>query len=214
MIHEGMTPGNKTIKNPGLPEGIHDWSEEARRGYLEELIPEDGNFFPNNGFSWFRNHALYDKVAIEKHGFTSQLAAEEIELIKEKGNQSKGLIDQYELSYGELDRLQQSGNNEQSRIAKNLLEIVSNSPNNLIEDEKKIAESLGIKITLSPTSLKYFPKSDRVSIKHTAGTASKEDAVRWGEICPPNDERKRNEVESWLRKVAEDWLDDNSWIDW
>jgi hypothetical protein len=213
MIHEGMTPGNKTIQNPGLPEGHLDWSEEARCAYLEELIPEDGSFSTKRGFSWFRNHALYDRDAIREHGFTSQITTREIELVKAKGNPSEGLIDQYELSFGALERLQQSENQNHSQAAKNLVQTISNSPNSLIEDERRLAENLGIKITLSPTSVKYFPKSDRVSIKYTACTTSKSDAIRWGEICPPNDDRKRNKVESWLREIVEDWLDKKEWVD-
>jgi hypothetical protein len=204
MIHEGMTPGNKSIQNPGLPEGYLDWSEEARRAYLEELIPEDGNFSTNKGFSWCRNHALYDKEAVEKRGFSSQITTREIELVKDKGNPSEGLIVQYELAYGALERLQQSENHNHSLAARNLVRTISTSSSNLIEDERRIAESLDIKITLSPTSVKYFPKSNRVSIKYTARTTSKGDAIRWGEICPPNDERKRIKVESWLKEVFED----------
>jgi hypothetical protein len=201
MIHEGMTPGSKTIQNPGLPEGYLNWSVEARQAYLEELIPEDGNFLANKGFSWCRNHALYDRDAIEKRGFSSQITTKEIELVKSKGNPSEGLIDQYELSFGALERLQQSENHNHSQAAKNLIQTIMNSPNNLIEDETRIAESLEIKITLSPTSVKYFPRSDRVSIKYTACTTSKNDAIRWSNICPPNDERKRSEVESWLEEI-------------
>jgi hypothetical protein len=201
MIHEGMTPGSKTIQNPGLPEESLNWSVEARQAYLEELIPEDGNFSVNRGFSWCRNHALYDRDVIEKRGYSSQITTREIELVKDKGNSSEGLIDQYELSFGALERLQQSENHNHSQAAKNLVQTIMSSPNNLIEDETRIAESLEIKITLSPTSVKYFPRSDRVSIKYTACTTSKNDAIRWGKICPPNDERKRFEVESWLEEI-------------
>ncbi|MHA1424242.1 MAG: hypothetical protein ACTSSD_19370 [Candidatus Thorarchaeota archaeon] len=52
VINEGMTSGDKTIQNPGLPESYKHWSEEARGAYLEELICEDGNFHPKTGFSW------------------------------------------------------------------------------------------------------------------------------------------------------------------
>ena len=37
---------------------------------------------------------------------------------------------------------------------------------------------------------------------------------RWAEICPPNDVRKRDEVESWIRDRVEDWLDKKEWVDW
>ena len=64
--------------------------------------------------------------------------------------------------------------------------------------EKEIAESLGIRINLSPTSVKYFPRSGRVSVKNTATTETREDTIRWGKNYPPNDERKRRQVEEWL----------------
>ncbi|MHA1138239.1 MAG: hypothetical protein ACTSSE_17305 [Candidatus Thorarchaeota archaeon] len=198
VIKEGMTPGNKTIQNPGLPESYKHWSEEARGAYLEELICEDGNFNKSTGFSWYRNHALHDSNEHGKYDFESVVTPAEIELIKEKDSQSKGLVPKYELSMGELDRMCESSDSKRSQVAKSLREAVLNSPNNLIEDEKKIAESLGIEINLSPVSVKYYPRSGRVSVKHTATTASKEDAAKWGKMCPPNDERKRKKVEEWL----------------
>ena len=88
-----------------------------------------------------------------------------------------------------------------SQVSNSLRDAISNSPNNLIEDEKKIAESLGIQINLSPISVKYYPRSGRVSVKRTATTASKEDALLWGTMCPPNDKRKRKQVEDWLISI-------------
>ena len=73
MIHEGMTPGNKTIQNPGLPEGHLDWSEEARCAYLEELIPEDGGFDSKGYFHWSRQVALFIKDEQNKFGFQSKV---------------------------------------------------------------------------------------------------------------------------------------------
>ncbi len=201
VIKEGMTPGDKTIQNPGLPESYKHWSEEARGAYLEELICEDGNFKKSTGFSWYRNHALHDANEDGRYDFKSVVTPAEIELIKDEGNQSKGLVPQYELSMGELDRQCNSSNPERSQVAQSLRDAISNSPNNLIEDEKKIAESLGIQINLSPISVKYYPRSGRVSVKRTATTASKEDALLWGTMCPPNDARKRKQVEEWLTLI-------------
>jgi hypothetical protein len=203
MIHEGMTPGNKTLQNPGLPDGFLNWSEMARRAYLEELIPEDGSFSKSRGFLWFRNHALYDKEANGRNGFQSVISEKDVQLVREMGNESKGLIDQYELAFGELEKLQWSSHIEHSQAAKKLVTAISDSPNNLIEDEKKLAESLGLQITLSTTSVKYYPKSERVSVKWTAATSTKEDAEHWMDICPPNDDRKRSDAESWRRERSE-----------
>ncbi|MHA2302884.1 MAG: hypothetical protein ACXACD_18215, partial [Candidatus Thorarchaeota archaeon] len=200
MIDEGMTPGNKTLQNPSLPEEFLNWSEKARRAYLEELIPEDGSFSMTRGFSWCRNHALYDSNASDHYRFEPVITTNEVDLVKQSGNATKGLVPQRELSFGKLERLQQSDNRNHSQAATNLVKAISESPNNLIEDEKEIAESLGIQITLSPACVKYFPKTGRVSVKWTATTTTKDDAERWADICPPNDERKRNDVESWLRE--------------
>jgi hypothetical protein len=214
MIHEGMTPGSKTIRNPGLPEGYTKWSEEARRAYLEELIPEEGHFSKRGGFEWNRNHALYDKDEGGKHHFKSVISPEDIQLIIDEGTQTKGLVPQYNLSYGKLEELQFNNDTNKSHSAKRLIEAIKNSPNNLVEDEKKIAESLGIQITLSPPTIRFYPKSERVSVRHSASTSTKNDAIRWGTICPPNDEYKRNKVEEWLREIAEDWLDKQEWTGW
>ncbi len=213
MIHEGMTPGNKTIQNPGLPKGYRNWSEAACKAYLEELIPEDGSFSKSRGFSWFRNHALYDREANDEPGFKPLITTKEVELVKNQGKPRKGLIEQNELAFGKLERLQKSDLIEHAQAARNLVEAIWDSPNNLIEDEKRIAQSLGIQITLVPSMVKYFPKTERVSIKWTAKTARKNDAERWADICPPNDERKRNDVESWLRERVEKWLDNIERLD-
>ncbi len=214
MIHEGMTPGIKTIHNPGLPEGYLDWSEEARRAYLEELIPEDGSFSVSRGFSWSRSHALYVEAEKNSYGFKSVITTEEVKLVKDQGKSVTGLVEHNYLAFGGVEKLQTSEYQSQSKAAKNIVRAIWEYPNNLIEDEKKIAESLGMKITLSPNCVKFFPKSGRLTVNWSASTTRKEDAERWADICPPNDERKRNEVESWIRKRVEDWLDNKEWVDW
>jgi len=214
MIHEGMTPGSKAIQNPGLPSNYTNWSEEARRAYLEELIPEEGSFSTHRGFAWNRNHAIYDEAEGGRHRFKSLISRREIQLIIDEGTQTKGLVPQYNLAYGKLEELQFNDDTNKSHSAKRLIEVIRNSSNNLIEDEKKIAESLGIQITLSSPMTRYYPKSERVSVRHSASTSTKKDAIRWGTICPPNDEYKRNKVEDWLRTLVEDWLDKKEWTDW
>jgi hypothetical protein len=39
-----------------------------------------------------------------------------------------------------------------------------------------------------------------------------DDALRWADICPPNDIKKKQAVENWQRKIVEDWLDKKSWM--
>ncbi|MFW9789302.1 MAG: hypothetical protein ACFFE2_16180 [Candidatus Thorarchaeota archaeon] len=203
MIHEGMTPGNKTITNPSLPEGYLNWSEEARCAYLEELIPEDGGFDSTGYFYWSRNVALYIKDEQNKFGFQSKVGASEISLVKESGGQTEDLVKQSWISYTALSQLQKSDNSEVASAAKNLVSAVDANRSNLVDDESAVAESLGIKITVRPDLIRYYPTGEKVSVRWRATTSSKEDTVQWVKICPPNDERKRSKAESWFRETIE-----------
>ena len=118
------------------------------------------------------------------------------------------------MSFEKKTRLQSDANPAVSQAAKNIIKAVLETTNNLIEDEKRIAESLGIEISLSPSVVKYFERTGRVTVKWVATTMSKEDALRWAEICSPNDVRKRDAVRDWQRTVAERWIDKNPWKDW
>lgn len=207
MIREGMTPGNKTINNPGLPPGFSDWSERAKRAYLEELIPEDGCFTQRGRFSWCRSHALYIDSLKEDYEIDAKIGCPEIDLILEKGHPSKGLIDQHVLYFANLQRIQNGEDLEKSAIARNLKEVVLTNRNRLIDDERRVAESLGIEIWLRPTGLKCFPRTGRVTVRWAAITRFREDAIRWARFCPPNDVVKRQKVGEWLRSIGENQSD-------
>ena len=211
MIHEGMTPGDKTIRNPHLPYGYQNWSVEARLAYLEELIPEDGGFNSKGYFHWNRQVALYIKDDQNKFGFQSKVGNNEIDLVKEFGGHTEGLVEQRVVSYLQLADLQEHDDSKVAQSARKLISVIDANRSNLIDDERDIAESLGIKITVRPDMVRYYPTSEKLSVRWNASTASKDDTIRWADKCPPNDVRKRNEVESWLRKIAEKWLDENEW---
>jgi hypothetical protein len=211
MIHEGMTPGDKTIQNPHLPNGYQSWSVEARRAYLEELIPEDGGFDSRGYFYWNRQVALYIKDDQNKFGFQSKVGNNEINLVKEFGGHTEGLVEQRVVSYLQLADLQEHDDSKVAQSARKLISVINANRSNLVDDERNIAESLGIKITVRPEMVRYYPTSEKLSVRWNAITASKDDTIRWADKCPPNDVRKRNEVESWLRKIAEKWLDENEW---
>ncbi len=200
MIHEGMTPGNKTIQNPRLPEGHLNWSEEARCAYLEELIPEDGSFDSTGYFSWSRHVALYIKNEQNKFGFQSKVGPEEISLVENSGGYTDGLVEQSWISFNALTNLQESDDLDVARAARNLVSAVDANRSNLVDDESAVAESLGIKITVKPDLIRYYPTGEKVSVRWRATTASKEDTVQWMRMCPPNDELKRSKAETWLRE--------------
>jgi hypothetical protein len=113
-----------------------------------------------------------------------------------------------------LSELKENSDSEIAKTATNLHTAVWTVRSNLIDDECAIVQSLGIDITLRPDSIRYYPKSDQLSVRWKARTKRKEDAIRWAQIAPPNDVRKREAVEEWLRDEVENWLDQKEWSDW
>jgi hypothetical protein len=213
LIEEGMTPGNKTINNPGLPEGFMDWSDIAKKAYLEELIPEDGSF-SGGKFKWSRSHAIYVDKQKENYDFESEIRQAEVELVKEEGRKLKGLIPKSILTIRQLEDLQHDKNPIIADAAENLVDVVNKSTNNLIHGETKLARSLGYGIDVRPQNVAYYPRSGRVSVSWAAATDSIDDTIRWAIECPPNDVRKKQKVETWLRKRAETWMDKKPLRDW
>jgi hypothetical protein len=213
LIDEGLTPGNKTINNPGLPAGFMGWSNPAKRAYLEELIPEDG-CFAGGKFKWFRSHAIYVDKQKEKYEFESEIGLAEVEVAKEEGKKLKGLVPKSILTIRQLEDLQYDDDSGISKAAKSLLKVVNESTNHLINDETRLAESLGFEITVNPQHVSYYPRTGRVSVSWVAATSSKDDTIKWAMECPPNDIRKKQVVEKWLRKTAENWIDKKPLRDW
>ncbi len=205
MIDEGLTPGNKAINNPGLPSGFMEWLDAAKLAYLEDLIPEDGSFHGGR-FTWSRSHAIYVDKRIENYDFESEIGPSEIELVKSKGRKDRGLIPKSSLSIKSLEELRDDKDSTISESAKHLLKVVNESTNNLINDESALAESLDFAISVSPTRVSYYSRSGRVSVCWRATTDSIDDTIRWALKCPPNDERKKQDVETWLRKTAKKWM--------
>ena len=213
LINEGLTPGNKTINNPGLPAGFMEWSDTAKRAYLEELIPEDG-CFTGGRFKWFRSHAIYVDKQKEKYEFESEIGPSEVKVVKGEGRRLRGLVPKSTLTIRELEDLQYDDNSDISRTAESLLKVVNESTNHLINDETRLAESLGFEINVSPRNVSYYPRTGRVSVGWVATTSSKDDTIKWAMECPPNDVRKKQTVEKWLRKTAENWMNKRPWRDW
>lgn len=211
LIEWGMTPGDKAIHNPGLSERILNGSERVRGAYLEELIPEDGYFHPSTGFAWNRSHALHAGNKTVDSGFEQRISQNEVSLMQEFGTKSKDLVRRKSISYGALKELQKHEDHRFADAARNLVQAINENPNWLIRDECRIAESLGIQITLLPDQVRYSLDTGRVSVRWRASTTSMDDALRWADICPPNDIEKKRAVENWQRKIVEDWLNRKSW---
>ncbi len=203
LIEWGMTPGDKAIHNPGLSERILNGSERVRGAYLEELIPEDGYFHPSTGFAWNRSHALHAGNKTADSGFEQRISQDEVSLMQEFGTKSKKLVKRKSISYGALKELQTHDDHRFADAARNLVQAINENPNRLIRDECRIAESLGIQVTLLPDQVRYSLATGRVSVRWRASTTSVDDALRWADICPPNDIEKKQVVENWQRKRAD-----------
>jgi hypothetical protein len=198
-----MIPGDKAIHNPGRPVRILNSSEKVRIAYLEELIPEDGWFHPSTGFAWNRSHALHAGNKTVDSGFEQRISQNEVSLMQEFGTKSKDLVRRKSISYGALKELQTHEDYRFADAARNLVQAINENPNRLIRDECRIAESLGIQVTLLPDQVRYSLATGRVSVRWRASTTGVDDALRWADICPPNDIEKKRVVENWQRKRAE-----------
>jgi len=202
LIEWGMTPGDKAIHNPGLSERILNASERVRSAYLEELIPEDGCFHPSTGFAWNRSHALHAGNKTVDSGFEQRISQDEVRLMREFGRKSMDLVRRKSISYGALKELQTHEDHRFADAARNLVQAINENPNRLIKDECRIAESLGIQVTLLPDQVRYSLATGRVSVRWRASTTGVDDALLWADICPPNDIEKKQVVENWQRKRA------------
>ena len=77
----GMPVGDKAQQQIPLPEAITKGSNEVKIAYLQELIPEDGNF--NQGrFSWSRSIVM---VSPSNLNFINKLIQKHLNLIEEFG---------------------------------------------------------------------------------------------------------------------------------
>ncbi|TXT56682.1 MAG: hypothetical protein BAJATHORv1_20275 [Candidatus Thorarchaeota archaeon] len=174
---------------------------------MEELIPEDGSFRGSTGFRWTRNVALY-WPGDSKYGFSSFISKEDAEIVK-RGIKTKGIVPQYNLSMGKLEKLKNHEDMTIREAAERVDEAIQSNQSRLLLEEAQLARDLGISIACSPVVVKLYP-SGKVSVKWRAETPTKEDAIKWALRCPPHDVHKSQKVDRWLRKILEDSLDEHT----
>lgn len=221
MDNWGFPVGDKALQDVSLPKYIMNGTVSVKRAYIQELIPEDGNFYitdSNRGrFQWNRSVVLDAGKKADEYGFRSKISHEEIEFIKSHG-QKKDLIfsrpeyptSAIRLRWGALEQLTDSEDPQIEYLAKQLKSTVIENPSILLEDELRICESLGVTVNHYPVKISYFLKTGRISVSWQAQTALKEDAMRLGLMAPPNDVKKNVAFKQWmltesdiLRKVVE-----------
>ena len=74
-------------------------------------------------------------------------------------------------------------------------DIVNDNPNRLMEDEVNIIRGWGIKVETKPTVIRYYPKSQRVTVTWQSWTVGKSSTIELFMIAPPNDTKKRQKVQ-------------------
>ncbi|MFQ5834147.1 MAG: hypothetical protein ACE5H4_15695 [Candidatus Thorarchaeota archaeon] len=187
LQHWGMPPGDRTIQNPGLFPWFHYFSWEALCSFFEDLIPQDGSV--GNGYiSWTHSNALHPGDKAHRYDVRPKVGGREIAVIKKHGNKERNC---WALSLGKLLEIEESGTSEDSEAATVLLRILYENPNRLIEDGKRTAEKLRIKVAIRPATVRYHRRSGRVSVAWTAHAKGILQTVKMAIIAPPNDMKKR-----------------------
>ena len=190
LQHLGIPSGDRTIQNPGLPSFILDGTWKVKCAYIEDLIPQDGSVYGYT-IAWFHSNVLHAGDKTEKYGFHPRIGYHEIDFIRKYGNPEKHAN---ALPFAKLLQIRDSEdiqNSKDKQIAEILIRRIYQNKNNLIEDSKKLVDSMGIEIEVSPTTIRYHKRSGRVSVAWTARTAGLYETIKLAIIAPSNDVVKR-----------------------
>ncbi|MHA1638267.1 MAG: hypothetical protein ACTSUB_09670 [Candidatus Thorarchaeota archaeon] len=202
LMFWGFKPGDKTIRNCGLPIiDVHS-SWDVRIAYLRGLIPEDGCFYRNR-FLWGRSVALHAGNKTRMYEFHNIMTKHEIEFIKKNKTHYHYDTKCYSLTCSSLEELRNSHDSEISSFATEILSKIYDHPNNLIHDEIKIVNSLGIEVILVPKKISFYEKTGKVTVHWLASTIDIEHTTRWALLCPPDDIQKKSLVRKWLPNHSE-----------
>ena len=204
FIYWGFTTGEKSVKNEGLPSLIKEGSLKSYIAYLEELISEDGCFDLVSGFRWSRTIVLNLGVDDGDYIREPELSKEAIaflEKFKHARQDAKGNV---YIPIGKLDKYSKKLSGQSAIIAQDILSTVKQNRSKLLDDEVSLATKLGISIVAYPEYITIYADTKRISLKWVAKTRSKDDAIRWALIAPPNDRRKNSRVQRWLASIPKD----------
>ena len=208
----GIPRGDKAIHNKGLHESIINETPEIKIHYPRQMVPEDGCFSDGN-FSINRTSVLHPGRRLqyyrENYGIEPLVNSELAEFVKNHGKPlpegfgyKKG--ERVGLTMGELQRLIESKDKDESEKARTLYSVVNNNPNTLIVDEvNHILKPLGIDLHAKPQMLYYYTKSERLSVKWYTSTTTNEQTIRWALISPPDHPKKMEKVADFMKDYPE-----------
>jgi hypothetical protein len=193
LLSLGLTPGNKTILNPVLPEFIMDFSYNAKCAFFEELIPQDGTV-DGTHVTWCHSNAIRTGDKEDKYDFDPLIGEEVVGFIKEHGKPAKKY---WRLSLGTLHRLMSSKNKAEAEMAWKLHRVIYENANSFVQREILLAEDIGVLVEPVPYSVFYHRKTERVTVSWS-GVLSEDNDIRLLIIAPPNDIKKREIARKWL----------------
>ncbi|MDF1541456.1 MAG: hypothetical protein P1Q69_21335, partial [Candidatus Thorarchaeota archaeon] len=205
LENRGLTCGDKTYQNEGWPQWLKDAPVEAKLKYYKSMFQQDGSFtIDEKGRARFqvdRGVVMRDPGKSIIYSINDIASLEESEFVWQHGRRKQderfGMTRQ--LNKGKLDDLENSPDEDISRIARSLKELVAANQPKLMVDERKGLEDCGIDSREYFAYLTYYENSERLSALWRYYTRTKDDAMRVGILCPPEDNLKRGKVENWMK---------------
>ncbi|MCK4567025.1 MAG: hypothetical protein KAU48_06925, partial [Candidatus Thorarchaeota archaeon] len=204
FIYWGFTTGDKPIQNERLPRTVRESSLDSYIAYLEDLISEEGCFDHVSGFRWSRTIVLKLGTNDSKYEMESKLSQDVIKFLENFEHARRDCDNNIYIPITRLEACSKNLSEQDSEIAKHILSIVAVNRSKLLDDEKSLANKLGIEIHAFPEYITMYADTGRISLKWVAKTKHKEDAILWALIALPNDPRKSELVRRWFSLIPED----------
>ncbi len=208
LLKLGMPSGDKVLQGYNLPAFIMNASAEMKIGYFEELLPEEACLsIRENGLAYVilgRRVVLCDPSKSKKYEFSSKVSPKHRILIKNYGRKDfkkygsqKVLEQSIVLSRRKLKEM--SKTTSASHSASQLLAIINETPCKLLDDERKLLASIGIRTSRNWKEVTLY-ESGRISVLWEIRTKSQQDTALWGTLAPPNDVLKFQKFQNWLQE--------------
>ncbi len=189
----GMPLGDKVMQGISIPDFIMNGSPEVRAAYLQELIPEEGAVsYEVHGILkivWGRTVVHQDPRESKRYTGIGTLRDELIQFIIDRGVYEKKR-QCHRIAAGTLRDIAESGDDKDSKIASELDAIIRGVESSLLQDERRLAATFGIRTGYHLAYVRYYVRSKRVSAHWQAHTSSQADVEKWWRAAPPNDDRK------------------------
>ena len=211
----GVPAGDKHLTTTfRLPDHIRNGSPIIKRAYIQEVIPEDGSFVLSSNKTKFvikRATILDAGEKTETYQFQSKIPQKQIEFIRNHGTERQEQIRDEPirtvttLTIGELRKLIKDATNPlTNRQAKQLMITIENHPCQLLDDERNLIQSLGIKMNRYARTIQIH-ETGRVSVTWEIETSREDDAISLALQATPAAGPKRHVVEQWLKDQGIDY---------